>query len=711
MERQRILIIGSLAELSARLCPHYDILHAELPAAPELLGREWVHLCLIGVTASDADAARRALDFITENAGPPPKILVLSESFDSTSQLVNTALAGLESVAPAAAVVTSTHDLDSILGTIRLVLERRVRANAELRINPEYTLGDLANYVLPAPAPAPVFHELQDLLRILFFDATSINIQRLHELCHENDRIATLWVEPRSAVLPRQQPLIVKVGVRASVERLRDRYETYLFKLTRMRLAGYAQTRNFAALAYPSPCDHPDVYHTDFPKFYQMKANTGAADDIGKAIDYLFESAFKPWHQQVGAPPHLRGKGLRSYYLDRFGLAGRGSFTQAFDRLVALAPEYGVLIRRAGSTVKIKLAEAFETYPDPLAHLYGTVGSIKRFNSQPGQLRISHCNLRGKNMCVDADNVVWLDGYDGLGWGPAVADVAGVEAVLKFHCLEDNLRDLYQFEKLILSATQFGEAPAASAINSKKIRHALRWISHLRHGWGRKYASDMSEYYTNLFFFTMRELTAEDISDLQKLHALISAAMICHRLKQWPRLDWPGTGQVAFKGGILTEYRRLPAKALGGGDGATDAPEQYDLFLSYNSRDQDAVESLNQRLRARGVRTWKADKDLKPGVHWQKQLEAVIDSVRVAAVLIGQQGLQGWESEEVMALLDKSAKDQKKLIPVMLPGAPDWDNLSLFLKQRHCIDLRADSDGGEFNRLVAACLEGSLSTP
>jgi hypothetical protein len=60
-----------------------------------------------------------------------------------------------------------------------------------------------------------------------------------------------------------------------------------------------------------------------------------------------------------------------------------------------------------------------------------------------------------------------------------------------------------------------------------------------------------------------------------------------------------------------------------------------------------------------------------------------------------------------MALLDKSTKDQKKLIPVMLPGAPDWDDLSLFLKQRHCIDLRDDADRSEFNRLVAACLEES----
>lgn len=133
-------------------------------------------------------------------------------------------------------------------------------------------------------------------------------------------------------------------------------------------------------------------------------------------------------------------------------------------------------------------------------------------------------------------------------------------------------------------------------------------------------------------------------------------------------------------------------------------PQQFDVFLSHNSQDKPAVRKLKRRLAARELSAWLDLDELQPGVPWQKLLEAGIKSSASVAVLIGKDGLGPWEDEEMQGALRLAVKDQRPIIPVLLPGAPAQPELPMFLGNRTWVDLR---DG--FTKAGLARLEWGIT--
>ena len=105
---------------------------------------------------------------------------------------------------------------------------------------------------------------------------------------------------------------------------------------------------------------------------------------------------------------------------------------------------------------------------------------------------------------------------------------------------------------------------------------------------------------------------------------------------------------------------------------------EYDLFLSYNWQDKDAVRSIARRLRNRGLRPWMDERQLRPGVLWQPELEEIIARVPAAAVVIGAQ--RGpWQTREIYAFIQQSVDRGCAIVPVLLPDANTAD-LPVFLQ-------------------------------
>jgi eukaryotic-like serine/threonine-protein kinase len=115
---------------------------------------------------------------------------------------------------------------------------------------------------------------------------------------------------------------------------------------------------------------------------------------------------------------------------------------------------------------------------------------------------------------------------------------------------------------------------------------------------------------------------------------------------------------------------------------------RYDLFLSYNSRDRDAVEKIHESLKALDLRPWFDRESLTPGRLWQEEAEEGLKSCRAAAVFIGPNGIGPWESLEMRVLLTRVARQGFPLIPVALPGAPAELELPAFLAELTWVDLR-----------------------
>ncbi len=125
----------------------------------------------------------------------------------------------------------------------------------------------------------------------------------------------------------------------------------------------------------------------------------------------------------------------------------------------------------------------------------------------------------------------------------------------------------------------------------------------------------------------------------------------------------------------------------------------FDVFLSHNSKDKPTVRQLAQALQARGLKVWLDEEQLVPGRPWQEALEAVIQTICTAAVLVGKDGLGPWEIPEMRACLSEFVNRQLPVIPVLLPDAPVKPELPLFLRAFTWVDLRGGLTEDSLNRL------------
>jgi hypothetical protein len=127
---------------------------------------------------------------------------------------------------------------------------------------------------------------------------------------------------------------------------------------------------------------------------------------------------------------------------------------------------------------------------------------------------------------------------------------------------------------------------------------------------------------------------------------------------------------------------------------------EFDVFLSHNSRDKPAVRELKELLKAYKLRPWLDADELIPGENWQPGLVKGIMNSETMAVCIGSAGVGPWEDEEMQGALTLAVSAKRRVIPVVLPGAPEKPEISLFLSSRTWVDLRAGFAEEGIARLV-----------
>ena len=114
----------------------------------------------------------------------------------------------------------------------------------------------------------------------------------------------------------------------------------------------------------------------------------------------------------------------------------------------------------------------------------------------------------------------------------------------------------------------------------------------------------------------------------------------------------------------------------------------FDVFLCHNSRDKDAIRELNSILKGHEIRTWLDEEQLRPGILWQDELEAQIQSINTVLVAVGASGTGPWQDVEIRAFLGEFVRRKCPVIPVVLPDCEEIPKLPLFLSQFTWVDLR-----------------------
>ncbi|TVL99940.1 MAG: hypothetical protein CV087_16090 [Candidatus Brocadia sp. WS118] len=117
--------------------------------------------------------------------------------------------------------------------------------------------------------------------------------------------------------------------------------------------------------------------------------------------------------------------------------------------------------------------------------------------------------------------------------------------------------------------------------------------------------------------------------------------------------------------------------------------KEFDVFFSYNHKDQAAVIKIGKELKKWGILPWIDLWYILPGQSWQKEIEKQIKNSKVVVVFIGPNGLGRWQDKEYMAFMRKSVECGGRVIPVMLPDFSKKPELpSSFLEEFEWVDFR-----------------------
>jgi formylglycine-generating enzyme required for sulfatase activity len=128
----------------------------------------------------------------------------------------------------------------------------------------------------------------------------------------------------------------------------------------------------------------------------------------------------------------------------------------------------------------------------------------------------------------------------------------------------------------------------------------------------------------------------------------------------------------------------------------------YAVFLSYNSEDREAVENIAVYLHDKAnLKPWFDKWELIPGEPWVDKLDRGLTASNTCAVFVGKSGEGPWQKKEVGAALDRQVKNPEfRVIPVLLPGAPQKPELPKFLAGNTWVEFRkALDDDDAFWRL------------
>ena len=149
-----------------------------------------------------------------------------------------------------------------------------------------------------------------------------------------------------------------------------------------------------------------------------------------------------------------------------------------------------------------------------------------------------------------------------------------------------------------------------------------------------------------------------------------------------------------------------------------DANSTVDVFLSYNSRDREAVLKIQKMLSERGISSFLDCQHLTVGLNWRNEIEAALTKVNSVVVFISAEGFGRVQRGEKDLALDRQefatkAGNKFPVIPILLPSAKP-DDVTGFLSLNTWVDLRAGLENAAAMDAIAHAINGrapSLQTP
>jgi len=121
---------------------------------------------------------------------------------------------------------------------------------------------------------------------------------------------------------------------------------------------------------------------------------------------------------------------------------------------------------------------------------------------------------------------------------------------------------------------------------------------------------------------------------------------------------------------------------------------KYAVFLSYNGEDRELVQKIAVYLADEAkLDPWFDQWSLIPGEPWVQNLERGLEASSCCAVFIGKSGQGPWQQPEVETALRQQIRDKAfRVIPILLPSAPQKPKLPSFVSGNTWVDFRGGLD-------------------
>lgn len=293
----------------------------------------------------------------------------------------------------------------------------------------------------------------------------------------------------------------------------------------------------------------------DFYEFYRDSKVTEA--QICTSLEYLFHETCESWYKAKRDWPNKDQDALASAYESQLSLSTldkQQELVKSCEQLLTGESFHGITFKfHNRDHIRVQLGELDMLLPSPLEFLKNnrTKFPIPKFECR------THGDLNSRNMFIDKDNKVWLIDFFKTKWGPLLRDFGELECVIKFELMDtNNFISLYEFEKSLLSPSRFDMSiEFVNRFHIAELNKARNIITMLRQLAQEQFESlEIREYYASIFFYSLKMLTWEGFSSaemgrypIRQRHALLSAAMIAHRLEHWDDKwrGWPADKTIS----------------------------------------------------------------------------------------------------------------------------------------------------------------------
>ena len=560
----------------------YQVLGAaSLSEARQVLETRRIHLAILDLrlTKDEDQKDKSGLTLAKEITSSIPKLILTK--FPIVQDVREALRPDSDRRSHAVDYVDKRNGLEELLMAIERAIAKHVRINWSLHIRwderERLSFPHLVTLIEPHLDTARLpdrAGELEDLVRKLFYERSQIIIGRL--LWHREGRVCVMVFahSPKGA----SEQLLVTCGLRLQIEQEIARHKEFAPKGgTGTALAGSAETMHFAAIAYALPKADLEQAQT-FEAFYRMNK----AAQVRGVLKHLFQTTLAAWHQEGRLLEET--KSLGQLYGERLSLTRDKIAPEEFQRRMQIMAREALSL--GPTALELSPAELIlrfpnsntVSYPNPIPHLYDEAGS-----GQPVICRITPGTLSGDNILVDQKGQTWLTDFAQAGPGPLLGDFVSLEAVIRFDLVDSaDLQAVHEFERRLVTPSRLNERLDTQDIDPQ-FRKALGVIQEIRRLAFHSAGGNPLPYYEGLLFRAMSDV-AGYVSDLKHTrrelarlaHALLAAAMICHKITQMTGKLSPEDSSSAAKGVEIDEDNR---QVWVEGRRVALSPSEFDVML------------------------------------------------------------------------------------------------------------------------------------